>query len=97
MEYNDVSERCVAPRHDSASATDLRRMSAEARLADFVAEGEFLKRIMQCAERNSKLRRSLEQRAEQFGMNCPKFEWDAECLARFARAKLTVAQNLLLK
>jgi hypothetical protein len=95
VEYHRTSEGCIAPRHEPADETHRQRMSLDEKMADLRADAEFSNRVIKCVERYRDLDRSLHQRADLLGMNCPKFEWDSGCLIQFAETKLVHGEKLL--
>ena len=95
LEQRENFNRCVAPKFEPASKAELKVMSLEERRAQFVAFNEYASRLFKCIDRDSGHEDPLRQRQKQLGLNCPYP--DNGCLARFAEAKLTIAQNLLMK
>ena len=94
LEYHDAINRCAGPEW-SVSDAEYKAMSPQEKYANYVATFKSLHRFTGCHDRYSDLTRSLDQRAKQLGMDWSSC--DSECRARFAEAKLTIAQNLLMK
>jgi len=95
LEHQHAFERCVAPRHAPADMAHFKAMLHEEQVAEYGASAEFADRYWKCVKQFWGLDHPLHQRADQLGMKCP--EWRPGCLAKFAEAKLTIAQDLLMK
>jgi hypothetical protein len=96
IEYHSASEQCIGPRHEPVDKAHRKLMSSDELMADVLAEGDFLNRVVKCVQRDRGLDQSLHKRADLLGMDCPKFEWDSGCLVGFAEIKLADAENLVL-
>lgn len=94
VEYHRAEEQCLA-RPKEVQDRDFQQMSLEEKEAYVIAQGKLLQRLPECIERYKDLGKSLQQRADVFGMNCPSYS-DSGCLVKFAEGKLSSAEDVLL-